>query len=327
MNPPPLAAPAPRTGRRAGVLTRTLPVMGIPVRFETDSARVMEGVDEAFGAWAGVDAAGWQGAPLTVRIRLTPGSEGADGRVRLRERWAGGRLRVRTPGSRGVADIERRTAVARVTRALVRDREQLRHGLLERLTLWMVTAMDRQPLHAAALERDGVALVLAGRSGVGKSTLVYAAMRAGFRVLTEDCVFLESRPETRVWGMPGSVHLLPEAVRWFPELEGRTPTPRANGKSKIAVDLREACAAAPALPVRRAGICLLARGPLPCLEMLPPHAIVGALTTQLEPGFHRFASTLGAPVRRLAERGGWRLTLPECPHDAAPLLHTLFDAL
>ena len=328
MNPPPLAAPAPlHPVRHAAVLTRTLPVMDIPVRFETDAARVLEAVDEAFGAWEGVEPAEWSGPPLTVRIRTAPGSEGPDGRVPVRERWAGGRLWVRTPGSRGVADIERRTAVARVTRALVRDREQLCHGLLERLTLWMVTAMDRQPLHAAALERDGAALLLAGRSGVGKSTLVYAAMRAGFRVLTEDCVFLESRPETRVWGMPGSVHLLPEAVRWFPELAGRTPTPRANGKCKIAVDLREARAAAPALPVRRAGICLLARGPLPALELLPAPAVIGALTTQLEPGFNRFAATLGEPVGRLAERGGWRLTLPACPHDAVPLLHTLFDAL
>lgn len=324
MNPPPLAVPAPRPVRRR-VLTRTLPVMGVPVRFETDSARVMEVVDEAFGAWAGLAAAAGAGEPLTVRIRLVPGA--GEGPVAPRQHWAGGRMWVRTACSRGVADIARRTAVARVTPGLVRDREHFRHGVLEGLTLWMVTAMDRQPLHAAALERDGAALLLAGRSGVGKSTLVYAALRAGFRVLTEDCVFLESRPETRVWGMPGFVHLLPDAARWFPELAGRAPSLRSNGKRKIAVNLRDAGAAAPAVPVRRAGICLLARGALPCLEVLPPHAVVTALTTKLEPGFHRFASTLGEPVRRLAERGGWRLTLPPSPHDAVPLLHGLFDTL
>jgi hypothetical protein len=328
MNPPPLATPAPpSTARRAAVLTRTLPVMGVPVRFETDAARVLEAVDETFGAWAGAEPEGWSGPPLTVRIRMAPGSEGADGRVPLRERWAGGRLRVRTPASRGVADIARRTAVARVTRALVRDREQFRHGVLERLTLWMVTAMDRQPLHAAALERDGTALLLAGRSGVGKSTLVYAALRAGLRVLTEDCVFLQSLPEARVWGMPGSVHLMPEAVRWFPELAGRAPVVRPNGKRKIAVDLREAGAAAPAAPVRRAGICLLARGPRPSLEVLSPHAVAAELTAELEPGFDRFAATLAAPLRRMAERGAWRLTLPPNPHDAVPLLHGLLDSL
>lgn len=331
MNPPPLAAPlpAPRALRRAAVLARTLPVMGVPVRFETDCAGVLEVVDEAFGAWDDTaPSPRWAGTePAVVRIRLARGHEGGGEHARLRQGYVGGRMWVRTPGSQGAADIGRRRAIARVTPELLRDREHFRYGVLEGLTLWMVTAMDRQPMHAAALERDGKALLLAGRSGVGKSTLVYAGMRAGFRVLTEDCVFLQSDPETRVWGMPGFVHLMPDAARWFPELAGRAPTLRANGKTKVAVNVREAGAAAPALPVERAGICLLARGVLPCLEALAPHAVVAALTAHLEPGFDRFAQTLGAPVRRLAERGGWRLTLPASPRDAVPLLHSLFDAL
>lgn len=325
MNPPPVPVPS---ARAAGLCARTLPVMGIPVRFETDARAVMDVVDDAFGAWRGAETdPAWTGAPVRVRIRVAMGDGRADGLPRLRQQWAGGRLWVRAGESRGVAHIARRTAFARVTPALVRHREHFRAGVLEGLTLWLLTALDRQPLHAAALERDGAVLLFAGHSGVGKSTLVYAAMRAGLRVLTEDCAFLQGGPAPRVWGMPGFVHLLPDVARWFPELAGAAPALRANGKTKIAVDLRAAGAAAPARGAERVGICLLARGSLPALEMLPPHAVEAGLTARMEPGFHRFAATIGEPIRRLAARGGWRLTLPASPHDTVPLLHRLFDEL
>lgn len=321
MNPP-VPAPARRT---PGPRARTLPVMGIPVRFETDAPEVRAAVDDAFGAWRGaaVDDAWGAGDAVRLRIRLLP--DGADGP--LRQRWAGSRMQVRTGASHGVADWQRRRAVARVTPGLVGDRARFREGVLEALVLWMITAQDRQPLHAAALERDGRVLLLAGPSGVGKSTLVYAAVRAGVRVLAEDCAFLQGGAVPRVWGMPGRVHLLPDAVRWFPELAGAAPIRRANGKTKIAVDLRAAGAAAPPRGVERVGICLLARGVMPAVEMLPPYAIQAGLAAQMEPGFHRFAGTIGEPVRRLAARGGWRLTLPASPHAALPLLHRMFDEL
>ena len=324
MNPPRASTPAHAAGLRA----RTLPVMGIPVRFETDARAVMDVVDDAFGAWAGAEPdAAWTGAPVRVRIRVGADDAAAEGQPRLRQHWAGTRMWVRAGGSRGVADLARRTAFARVTPAFVANREPFRHAMLEGLTLWMLTALDRQPLHAAALERGGAVLLFAGQSGVGKSTLVYAAMRAGLRVLTEDCAFLQGGPVPRVWGMPGYVHLLPDAARWFPELAGAAPALRANGKSKIAVDLRAAGAAAPARGVERVGICLLARGAMPALEMLSPRAVEAGLTRRMEPGFHRFAATIGDPIRRIAARGGWRLTLPASPHDAIPLLHRLFDEL
>lgn len=327
MNPPPVLAPSLRAERRAGIRSLVLPVMGIPVRFETDARAVMAAVDDAFGAWRGADAdPAWADrAPVRLRIRTLAVDGDEDGP--LRQRWSGGRLWVRAGASRGVAHIARRTAVARVTPAFVRDRERFRSGMLDALALWILTALDRQPLHAAAVERDGRVLLLAGVSGVGKSTLVYAAMRAGLRVLTEDCAFLQDGPAPRVWGMPGAVHLLPDAVRWFPELASTAPALRANGKTKLPVGVRAAGAAAPPRAVERVGVCLLARGPFPSIETLPPHAVAAGLTGRLEPGFHRFAGTIGAPVRRLAQRGGWRLTLPSDPHATLPLLHRLFDAL
>ena len=46
-------------------------------------------------------------------------------------------------------------------------------------------------LHAAAAERDGLLVVLAGSSGSGKSTTVAALVQHGFRYVTDEVVVLD----------------------------------------------------------------------------------------------------------------------------------------
>lgn len=50
----------------------------------------------------------------------------------------------------------------------------------------------RLPLHAGVVEVDGRALVLAGESGVGKSTLAAALVRRGHRLLSDDLCLLDT---------------------------------------------------------------------------------------------------------------------------------------
>jgi len=216
--------------------------------------------------------------------------------------------------------------VAEVGEGLVEDHDHFRSGVLEALALFMLARRDRDPLHAAAVVRDGTALLLAGPSGVGKSTLVYAAARAGLGILSEDAVFLQLDP-FRVWGMPRFIHLTPASVRFFPELEGVRPRLLANGKTKLALDLRERAPAAPCLSAGRAGVCLLARGDAPGMAPLGVEEAVDALTAAPEPGFDVYALSVAARIRRAAERGAWRMTLPPHPADAVPMLHRMLDAL
>ena len=137
-----------------------------------------------------------------------------------------------------------------------------------------------------------------------------------------------AEPRLRVWGLPGYIHLLPDAMEYFPELKDGVPTLRANGTIKVAVGIREMGGTAEMPVVERAGICLLQRGEGgPRIERLSPEQVVHALIDRLEPGFDLFAETIGARVRRLAEHGGWRMTLPHHPPDAVPVLHQMFDAL
>jgi hypothetical protein len=197
--------------------------------------------------------------------------------------------------------------------------------VLEAQALFMAARRDRDPLHAAALVRGESALLLAGRSGVGKSTLVYAAMRAGMRVLSEDAVFLQQLPG-RVWGLPRAIHLKPDAPRFFPELAGLAPRQLANGKLKLAVPL-EAGAASPWPAAAHAGICLLERGAKAAVERLRPEQVVRALTARMEGGFDLYADTVGARIRQLAERGAWRLWVGPTPEPAVELVGTLLDQL
>src|SRR5947207_3407127 len=113
----------------------------------------------------------------------------------------------------------------------------------------------------AAIARGGVALLLAGPPGTGKSTLAYQAHRRGLRVLSDDAVYVQLDPELRVWGLPGRVRLLTTAVTHFPELAGRSPTFLANGNEKLVVQCPGEWPAAPApAPVAtRARVCLLER--------------------------------------------------------------------
>lgn len=325
MNPRTTAAHLPLPVRGSAMESVTYPVLGIPVRYETDSPEVLAVAEEAFGSWRGAPLADeWIGAePVTIRVRVEAGPEltgpPVNVRVRFREPYG---MWMRAPGLRALAHIGRRAATACITTGMLGQGAHFRYAVLEAMTLWIVTGLDRQPVHAAAVVRGGTALLLAGPSGVGKSTLTYAALRAGLSVLSEDCVFLQEAPVPRVWGLPGFVHLHPDAVRWFPELQGVSALIRNNGDLKLAVR-----SDGPVVGVGRAGICLMARGPRPGLERLPAAEVERAFVENLEAGFDRFATTIGPRVRRLAEHGGWRLTLPPSPLDAVPGLMEMLDAL
>jgi hypothetical protein len=68
--------------------------------------------------------------------------------------------------------------------------------------LWLV--------HAGAVERDGRAVVIAGRGGANKTALVAALCRRGWNPISDDFVLLKHRPSD------GSMVLaMPTSPRWF----------------------------------------------------------------------------------------------------------------
>jgi hypothetical protein len=227
------------------------------------------------------------------------------------------RLFVVGDGGVGVADTSRLESLAWVGPDLVSRPDRFIDGMLEPLTLFLVGAQDRQPVHAAAVARGGAAILLAGPSGAGKSTLAYALVRTGFALLADEPTYVQLEPRLRVWGRRPRIHLAPDAVRHFPELEGIPPTRLPSGKTKIVLDRPGGRRTRYA---ERAGVCLLRRGGAPALERTSPEEVVAELMTRLDPGFDLFAGTIGERIRRVAEGGAWHLTVGDSPDEVLPLL-------
>ena len=316
-----------------------LPVLGIPVRFESNSAAALDVVETAFGIWRGLrtnpDLIASQG--VRVRLIVHEGDErnggGAASHAPVTCRMPDtDRVIVHTPGSFGIADTRRHEATAYITPALLADRAHVQCSMIEGLTLTLVTACDRYPVHAAAIARGGVALLLAGPPGTGKSTLAYQAHRHGLRVLSDDVVYVQLDPEFRVWGLPGRVRLLATAVSRFPELAGRSPTLLANGDEKLVVQCAGEwpAATAPAPVATRAGVCLLERTEGATTVSKAP-ASAAEVRAFLKDGLGlsraRFGASLDDALRRLAGAGGWRVSLSANPADAMPMFDDMLAEL
>ncbi len=301
------------------------PVLGVPVHFESNSARAIAVVQGAYGAWKGLDTRPDLVASKRARVRLIvhPGEEGATLPPVLTSRMPSDQqLLLHTPGSMALADAEVLESVAYVTPTLLATEDFFRTAVLDALTLLLVTRLDRVPLHAAAIVRNGCGLLFSGPSGIGKSTLAYVTVRAGYRLLSDDTTYVQLDPVLRLWGLPRSILLLTDSVGHFPELQSCDRVRRPDGVEKVVIPLGDF-----ALHAERAGVCLLERRAAPTVEQVTPDEVVREMAQRLEPGFDRFASQLGIAVNRIAAAGAWRLSVPAKVEDVMPLVDTMMAHL
>ncbi|MEE8116009.1 MAG: hypothetical protein V3T28_02775, partial [Gemmatimonadales bacterium] len=305
-----------------------LPVIGIPVRFESNSRQVIDAVNGSFGVWSSLKNHPELLASDSARVRLIvhEGEEGPEQHAEVRYRCPSpDRVLVATRGSFGVAEFgkgpDRLEAYAFVTPRLVADTAHFQYSFVEALTLVLLTGRDRHPIHAATLARDGAALLLVGPTFAGKSTLSYAAGLSGVSVLGEDVAYVQLREEFRIWAMPGRLHLPTDAASHFPELSCHAATLQANGKEKIAVELPTEGREDLIPMVRRARVCLLSPGAAVArVESADRSEIRAALLEHLEPGFDVYPETAPPAADALAGEGGWRLHLSKDPHESVPLI-------
>lgn len=305
-----------------------LPVLGVTTTFSTNAPELLEVVRETYGAWDTIAGIGDLASRSTASVRIV-----LDDHLALSRKLSGyshrvpdtTRLIVISDGGVGVADTLRLESIGYVTSSLLSRRSELIDGLLEPLTLFLLGAEDRQPIHAAGVARGDVGILLEGPSGTGKSTLAYAASHTGFSVLADEPVYVQLRPRLRVWGRSPRIHLPVEARSYFPELRDIAPARLPSGKTKIVIrpeqwEPRSAT---------RIGICLLRRGGggAASLERVPPGRVVSALLDRLEPGYDIYADSIPERIAAVAENGAWSLTLGPDPHDALPLLDEVAAAL
>ena len=305
-----------------------LPVLGLRTRFETNSRYVREGIEETFGLWRGLSGvdSGHPADVLRVQVVVYQAGEGPDRHAPVRHLCPDPiRTLAHSPGSLAVVDPTRRDAVAYVSTALAADREHFRRAFLEAIVFALATNFDRHPIHAAAIGHAECAVLLAGPSGAGKSTLAYLAHCAGLGVLSEDIVWVQLEPRFRLWGSSRRIHLLPEALRFFPGLEGTAIMVELNGQPKMAVDLVPPDGVRP-FAADRAVVCLLEPGHgAPVLERIDPAPLRKGLERELTTGFDRQPWRLDATIGALTGGGGWRLRLSADPREALGCLRRMLE--
>jgi hypothetical protein len=297
-----------RPSATAGAVTLRLAPLDVPLNVEH-----VEVPPDTIGA----ACRGWEGVassptvPLRLKVEPSPALSGT-GHVEIG--FDGIRMTVLGSGVSGRADVGHGSAECAISAEYLKDPVVLRREVLEPLVLMLLTHRDRTPVHASAFIVDGLAILLAGRTGAGKSCLARAADSLGFQVLAEDTVFVQLAPRLKVWGWPSVAHLLASDA---PDAAG--PTRLRGGKVKHVVPLRSSSRTA--IACDRAVLCLLSP---PC-DGAPSLSRVSAAAVEerlwpLDEGFDLLPGPIARAVAALSAGGAWDLRLSADPAEAVRLL-------
>jgi len=123
-----------------------------------------------------------------------------------------------------------------ITERLAANTRYLRYHVLEGMAYSLLGSLSVVPLHAACVALNGCGVLLAGDSGVGKSSLAYACARRGWTYISDDCSSLVRRsPERTVLGDPRLFRFRATAGAIFPEFQGLEESSFSRGKPTIEV--------------------------------------------------------------------------------------------
>lgn len=298
-----------------------IPVLGLRTRFETNSEDVLALVEEDFAAWRSAASRTEADAPL-LTVRITVHDEAEPGLEPIRPRsTADGRLILQSARSVAVVDPSRRESIAFVSADLLAHEDMFREEMLSAITFALVAAFDRHPLHAAAVQHGGRALLLAGPSGAGKSTVACLAHLEGFRLMSDDLVWVQMTPRLRVWANTRGAHLRADALEKLSITDVHPVVRERDGKRRIS--LGAVVRAEPWVVADDARVCILVPGSKASLQSLDSGEVESALAGQVAPGFDRFPDRQDGVLKALAAPGGWRLTLSQEPREALPFIETM----
>jgi hypothetical protein len=297
----------------------SFPVFGIEVVVESNSPAVPAQARDLFSAHARHGAVPG-GAIVVVRIVAEPSSN--DTLELQPPQWRmpdADHMLVRAPGLVASLDLGLATSITYFEEPLMRDAAQFGQTVLVPPILMLLNRCDRHPVHAAAIRRGSVGLLLHGPSGAGKSTTCIAASRAGLEVLSDDAIRVQRMPSLRVWGMPGHVHLLPDAAARFDVTRDAQLAHRlANGKLKHVVPVP---ASAHPPFVDHVGVVLLERaeGPLTC-RPASAEEIIDTIMNASESTFDGYPEGRLPAAEAIAATGGWKIRLSSDPSETVALL-------
>jgi hypothetical protein len=101
-----------------------------------------------------------------------------------------------------------------------RDEGQPLVGLFDAIVAGSIAALSARgilAIHSGVVAIDGQAILIAGRSGRGKTTLVLGLLRRGLDLLSDELALLAADDRT-VLAYPRGLHVRPASLHLFPEL-------------------------------------------------------------------------------------------------------------
>jgi hypothetical protein len=140
-------------------------------------------------------------------------------------------------GGAMLIDLRQRRVISTFSPAMARDSSYWKCVLLPILLGVTSASLGITPLHCACLVRGGHGLILGGAAGAGKSTLAVTLALNNFAFLSDDWTyFSRSGSRAQAWGLPTPVKLLPDAVKYFPQLTEAQIATSLNGELAYEVD-------------------------------------------------------------------------------------------
>lgn len=161
-------------------------------------------------------------------------------------------------------DLKAREVNGVLSSEMVAEPELFRRSVLAVIAGILAPALGVLALHAGCIARNGKGILIAAPSGNGKSTMTLTLARRGWELLSDDWTFLAgSGSGLRAWGMQTALKLLPDAVRFFPELSGLPVGVAMNGEESFEFDPWRMFGVRRALEASPVAVMLLERNPQP----------------------------------------------------------------
>ena len=176
--------------------------------------------------------------------------------------------------------------------------------LIHTVVCFLVAHAGRIPLHASAVMLGETAIILAGKSGSGKSSLALKANQMGLSVLSDDTVYVQTEPQLRIWAAPAAIHVFDKDA---PD-DGDHVMRLRGGRWKRAIAIRT-----PRHFADCGMLFVLSRGARAGVQVLDTEEAVAALTGAPEPGYEFYGPRSATAVRAVAASGCYRLTLSDDP--------------
>lgn len=210
-----MISPAPQlnqspTPAAASTIAARYTVLGVPIAISSDIEIALQVVDETYAAFRDVLGAAAPAHSAFQRELVVPEPAFSAELLGLSDR-SGAMVRDSSGYERAWPDTQA---------ALIDLLDRIVHGVLAELH-----RRDMYAIHAGALVDRGAAVVVAGRSGQGKTTLTLGLVQRGLGLLSDEFAVIDPASQ-RIMPYRRSLHIRPGTPELIPELRALADRPR-----------------------------------------------------------------------------------------------------